>query len=192
MRTITRSPVLSLVLAALTLFAGQTRAQMSPVRVSVTKNEKSDQKTTYQDSSGYFRQQQIKKTVSYTVEVRNFSAGALPNLTIKWAVLYDPTKAEAHGGGSVSWSTKDLKVLEGEHTCTLDLGQECGFDTAPIDLSSVHSGTANTTQGYQYGGGIRGYCVEVFAGERLLGSELQPQDIKSQIEAAKTNKDKGQ
>ena len=192
MRTITRSRVLPLVLAAVTSFAWQAQGQISPVRLSVTKNEKSDQKTTYQDNYGYNRQQQIKKTISYTVEVRNFSAGALPNLTVKWAVLYDPSKAEAHGHGGVSWSSKDLRVLEGEHACSLGLGQQCAFDTDSIDLSTVHGGTANTTQGYQYGGDIHGYSVEVFSGERLLASEYQPQDIKSQIEAARTNKDKGQ
>lgn len=122
MRTIARSRILPFVLAALTPFAAQARAQIVSVRLSVTKNESKDQRATFHDTSGAYRREQMDSTVSYTVELRNFSSCTLSNLVVKWAVLYDPSTAQASGGG-VSWNTAMLKVEEGEHPCSLGLGQ---------------------------------------------------------------------
>jgi hypothetical protein len=173
-------------------FADPGRAQISPVRLSVSKNEKKEQKTTYQDSSGYYRQRQINRTVSYSVEVRNFSSTALAGIVIKWAILYDPSHAEVRGGGGVSWNRADLKVLDGERTCSLQVGQRFAFDTDSVDLSSVHTGNSYTTRANQYGGDIRGYCVEVSTADgKLLASEIQPPDTKQQLDQvrAKDRKD---
>jgi hypothetical protein len=85
----------------------------------------------------------------------------------------------------------DLKVIEGEHTGSLAVGQRVSFDTDSIDLSIVNWAYNHTGQRDQYGGSIRGYCVEVYSGGRLLASDVQPPDARMQIQQAKAKQSKG-
>ena len=173
------------------LLTGQAYTQVGFVRLSVRKNEKRDQRTTYQNESGTYRQQQIKKTVSYSIEVQNASAAAFHGLVVKWTVLYDSSRAEAHGnGGSTSWSEGGLKIIDGERSSDLGVGQRLAFETDSVDISSVTTGNATTTQRNQYGGDIRGYCVEVLLDGKVLASEIQPPDTKSRIAQVKAKMEK--
>ncbi len=171
-------------LALFLSFVPQAPGQISPVRLSVSKKENMDTRNSYFDAGGTYRRQQVDSTVSYAIEVRNFSSGTLSNLMVKWTVLYDASTASVAGGG-VSWSSAHLKVLEGDHSCNLGLGQKCGFDTDSLDLSSVRTDYNYNGVRHQYGGAVIGYCVEVFKDDKVLASEIQPPDTKQRIQKVK-------
>jgi hypothetical protein len=166
--------------------AASAHAQIKPVRIDVSKVSKKNSKTVYQDSGGTYRNQQVNETIHYTIQVVNSGTLPLTDVKIKWAVLYDSSQATMHGDG-VSATASPLKILEGEQTCSLRVGQKYAFDTESLDLSSVNSSRAYTTKQHHYGGEVIGYAVEVLVGDKLAAEEVRPSDIKSRIEKAKAS-----
>jgi hypothetical protein len=134
-------------------------AQLNPVRLKVNKVQKKASQTTFRDTDGSYRRQQHNETTYYEIDVSNFSASPITNCVVKWAVVYDPSYARAHGSGSVSWTTTDLAVSEGEKVCQLGLGQKYNFETDPIELSTVSTSSTYSGRRYRYGGEVHGHLV---------------------------------
>jgi hypothetical protein len=171
-------------LPVLLLLAGSVidaRAQANSVRLKVTKMESTHRQTTYQTSDGSYRQQQVKSAVYYTIEVVNLNTTGPADLKIKWAILVDPSKAEAQGGG-YSMTKVAEKVVSGERQSKITLGQRYTFDTDPIDLDTVTTSYDTGGQRFHSGGSIQGYLVEVYNGDRLVASDSSSQNIKHDME----------
>jgi hypothetical protein len=162
-------------------------AQIKPFRIRVEKISKKDIKIVYQDASGAYRNQQINETVRYHIEIVNFSTTPRPDVKIKWTLLYDSSQATARSNGGIDAPGPNLKTLEGERTCSLAVGQKYAFDTESLDLSSVTSSRAYTTQISHQGGEALGYVVEVLIGDTLAAEEIRPLDTKSRIEKLKAS-----
>jgi hypothetical protein len=149
------------------------QAQINPVRLKVNKTEKKDRKTTYRSTDGYTQQQQIQSTVFYTIEVANVSATPVTDLQVKWALLIKTRVVP------------EFKVVEGERTCSIGLGQKYVFDTDIVELSG--SQWQNNWTGSRSGSSaeVAGYAVEVLSGDRIVASEIIPADTKRRIEQLK-------
>ncbi len=165
----------------LALSVQQTYAQIYPVRLSVTKNRKTSQKTT-QQSGGYIRswtEQQIKETVSYTIEVANATTAPVPNVRIKWAILVKPGKKN------------QPEIIEGEQTCSLNLGTKYVFDTDIVELTGTKLESSDGQYRRDDSSRVLGYAVEVFIGNQRVAADIQPIDTKGKVEALKAEKEKG-
>lgn len=168
-------------IACLLFFAAafQSDAQISPVRLSVNKSRKIEQKTTSQQG-GYawgWREQAVNEKVYYTVEVANASTAPVSNLRIKWAVLVQPA------------NRKDPQIIEGERSCSLNLGQKFSFDTDVIELSGTKVETSDGQYRRSNTSQIAGYAVEVFLNDKRVAADIQPTDAKRKMEDAKAGKD---
>lgn len=171
--------VVSLVLAA----TGFAEAQVSPVRLKVTRSSKSDTKTSYQSSDGWYRSAEKTKSVVYKIDVSNVSGGAAKEFLIKWAVLIksDAQNYEFKDGNYTKASP--LRVVQGEKTCKLEFGKSFNFETDVIDLSGWESVDGGFRR-EEYGAKILGYSVEVFCNDQRVAADNQPADVKSKIEQA--------
>ena len=161
-----------------------SEAQMSPVRLRVTKNSHKERKTTQQDRYGQERVQAVNETVTYTIEVVNLSSKEIKDVRIHWAVLVNPSSGSSSSGS--------MRVTEGEKTSDLKNGQKYSFDTDKIDLAGTQRDSASYygTTRTRTGAGIEGYAVEVYADGRVVASEILPIDTKKridQIDARKVN-----
>jgi hypothetical protein len=167
----------------------QARAQADSVRLKISKMESNHRRNTYQDASGAYRHQQVNSAIYYAVELVSLNTTKPADLKIKWAILVDPTKAEAHGN-SYSWTPAAETIVEGERQCKIAVGQRYAFNTDSIDLDTVMTNYDYEGRRYTYGGSIHGYLVEVYDGDRLVASDGSPTDIKSQIDQFKAKHDK--
>ena len=162
-------------------FASHAQAQISPVRLSVSKNQKIDQKPKYRDNiSTGPRELEVNDEVHYTIVVANSSAAPVPKVQIKWAILVKPARGTS------------LKLVEGEHTCSLDLGERCTFDTDLVELTGTKWQSSGGQPRRIVSAQIVGYTVEAYIGDRVVASDIQPSDAKSKIELLKNDKNSGQ
>ncbi len=168
---------------------GDAHAQANPVRLKVSKMETDHRHTTYQSASGTYRQQQVNSAVYYTVEILGLNTTKPSDLKVKWAILVDPSHAEAQGAG-YSWNNAPKKIVEGERQCKVAVGQRYAFDTDSIDLDTVTTDYDYDSRRYTHGGTIQGYLVEVYDGDRLVASDYSSTDIKREIEQTKEKRDK--
>ena len=159
----------------LIFIVAQAQAQISPVRLSVNKSRKVQQKTTSQQG-GYawsWREQAINERVYYTVEVANASTAPIANVQIKWAVLVQPV------------DRKEPQLVEGERTCSLNLGQKFSFDTDVIELSGTKTETSDGQYRRDNSSRIIGYAVEAFLNDKRVAADMQPADAKKKIDDAR-------
>src|ERR1043166_1757249 len=175
--------------AASVLGVSSASAQLNPVRLNVNKVEKKDRQTTYRSADGQYRREQLNSATSSTVQLVNVSGGSLSNIRVKWAVLVDSSHAEARATG-ISTTNGKLDIVEGERTCSLDLGQRYSFDTDVIELSAAMAGSDYSGSRWNYGGKVLGYAVEVFVDRKPGASEIQPSDTKKRIEQVKADEQK--
>jgi hypothetical protein len=148
------------------------------VRLKVEKSTARDLDTT--SSSRYHRTKEGTESVVYNIEVMNMSPGPLSDLKVKWAVLI---KSGYHTSGTFAPSTsqRPSRVVEGERSINLGLGQRFMIDTGPIQMSVSQY---DSTYGYREKSGeeLYGYCVQVFAGPKMIAQEVLPQDTKQKID----------
>lgn len=178
-------PALLLLAAALI----DAHAQASSVHLKVSKMETNHRHTTYESADGGYRQQQINSTIYYTVELVSLNTTRPADLKIKWTILVDPSRAEAHGNG-YSQMKADEKIVTDERQCKIAVGQRYTFDTDSIDLDTVATDYNYNGRHYTYGGGIHGYLVEVYDGDRLIASDASSVNFKSELEKFQANRDK--
>jgi len=177
--------VVSFVIALAVLLAGvaAASAQVSPARLKVTRQSKSDSKETYRSSDGRYRSGEKTKTVLYKVEVSNVSGGPAKEFVIKWAVLVKSDDAVyTYQDGNMK--RQNLRVVEGEKTCKLEFGKSFNFETDVIELTgweSVSSGMYRSESGAK----VIGYAVEVFCNGERVASDIQPADTKKKIDQTK-------
>jgi hypothetical protein len=163
-------------------------AQVSPVRLKVSKHQKSDSKNLYQSSDGYYRSAEKNKTLYYTVDLTNVSGGAAKDFNVKWAVLVRSDRIGYTMIDGEYRQSNPMRVVNGEKTCTLEFGKTCSFDTDVIEAAgweSVEGGNRRS----EYGAKVVGYCVEVFVNDQRVASDIQPPDTKTKIEQASGTSD---
>ncbi len=160
-------------LALLAWFVPCVTAQINPIRLKVNKTEKKDRKTTYRSTDGYTQQQQINSTVFYTIEVANATTAPVTDLQVKWALLIK-TRA-----------VQQFKVIEGERTCNIGLGQKYAFDTDIVELSGSQWQNNASGARSENSAEVAGYVVEVLKEGRIITSDITPADTKRRIEQLK-------
>lgn len=162
---------ITLLLAALV----HAHAQVSPVRLKVSKRQKSEMKTTYQSGSGEYRSREGVMNVCYNIEVSLLS-GTAREVRVKWAVL---VKREGWVGSALGhW-----QVVEGEKTGTVELARKFVFDTDVIELQRSEYHSEGRLQ--EYGSKVEGYVVDVYIGDQLVASDAQPSSVRAKIEQAR-------
>jgi hypothetical protein len=154
-------------------------AQVSPIRLKVSKRQKSDLKTTYQSSGGEYRSREGVRAVSYTIEV-SLVSGTPRDVTVKWAVL---VKRDWWSGSNEN----QWQVVDGERKATIEFAKKLVFDTDVIELQR----SEHTSEGQyrEYGSKVEGYAVEVSIGDQLVASDAQPPSVKAKIEQARGGTD---
>ena len=163
-------------------FANHTQAQISPIRLSVNKHQKTTQNTISQNdrSDAGMREQEVSEEVYYTIAVSSINTASALNPKIKWSILVKPATGT------------DLKLVEGERACSLNFGQKFSFDTDLVQLSGKtwqsRDGRHRKTELAQ----IVGYAVEVHIGDRIVSSAIEPADIKHKIELLRGGEGKQQ
>ena len=168
MRNVILSGATCLLLLA---FASHAQAQISLVRLSVKKNQKIYEKPKNPDDMGPgSRDLDVNEEVCYNIVVANSSTALVPKVQIKWAILIKPAKG-----------TK-LKLVAGEHTCSLKLGEKCAFDTDLVELTGTKSQWKNGQYRKIVSAQIVGYTVEAYIEDRVVASDIQPPDAKHEIE----------
>lgn len=160
-------------LAVLALLAPCADAQINPIRLKVNKTEKKDRKTTYRTTDGFSQQQQINSTVFYTIEVANAATVPVTDLQIRWALLIKTRVVP------------EFKVIEGERTCSIGLGQKYAFDTDIVELSGTQWQDNRTGSRSEKSAEVAGYVVEVLKEGRIIASDITPADTKHRIEELK-------
>ena len=161
--------------------AAPSQAQVSPVRLKVSKHQKSDSKNTYQSSDGYYRSAEKNKSLYYTIDLTNVSGGSAKEFNIKWAVL---VKSDNNSYSFVNGQYRradPMHVVSGEKSCTLEFGKNCSVDTDVIELSGWESVDGGFRRS-EYGAKLIGYCVEVFVNDQRVAADIQPPDTKAKIE----------
>ena len=156
------------------------QAQISPVRLSVNKNQKTTQ-TTISQSDLSINEQEVDQEVSYTIVVTSTSGAPVSDIKIKWAIMVKPT----HG-------KTDLKLVEGERTCSLNFGQKFTFDTDLMQLNGKKWQSRNGRNRKAISSQIVGYAVEVYIGDRVVASDIQPPDAKRKIDLLRGGGEGGQ
>ena len=150
--------------------------QISPVRLKVNKVTKKER---VERESG---DKPLIQQVLYEVELSNASTAASDDLTIKWAILYKPYPYN-----------NDLKILEGDRTCSLGIGQRYKFETDSLEVPMKKRAYYNS-RGIRSSSGdgleILGYLVEVYSGKKILASDIQPSDIKTRIQKVRDAEEK--
>jgi hypothetical protein len=171
-------PVTSILL--LSLAVSRSIAQINPVRLSVTKNRKVNQKTTQQNTGiiQSWSEHEVKETVSYTIEVANATTAPVPNLRIHWAILVKPV------------GNAPLEFIEGEKTCSLALGGKYVFDTDVLELGGKKWQTSDGQYRQDDSSKVLGCAVEAFIGNQRVAADVQPADTKRKIDELKTQKEK--
>lgn len=169
----TRVYIFSALGLLLTLAATPAVSQINPVRLKVTKTLKKER---VERDSG---EKPLIQQVLYTVELSNASTAPVNDLVIKWAVLY---KSEHY--------SSERKLMQGERTCTLGIGQKYLFETGALEVPLKKRGFYGSSErGFSVSSGsaadIIGYLVEVYDGTKIVASDGQPPDIKPQIKKAK-------
>ena len=152
------------------LAATQSFGQISPVRLKVNKVIKKERAEREEGGKPLIQQ------VLYEVELSNASTAAANDLTIKWAILYKPN----------SYSS-EVKILEGDRTCSLSVGQKYKFETDPLEVPLKKRGYYGSSSS---GTDILGYFVEVYSGKKILTSDIQPADTKARVLKAKEAEEK--
>jgi hypothetical protein len=163
-------------------FANHAQAQISPVRLSVSKHQKINQNTISQNDrlDTGVREQEVNEEVYYTIVVANAGAASVPNAKIKWAILVKPIR-----------STK-LELVEGERTCSLSFGQKFAFDTDLVQLSGRKWQSRDGWYRRTVSAQIVGYAVEVYMGDKIVASAVDPSDVRRKIELLRGGEGKQQ
>lgn len=143
------------------------QAQISPLKLKVSMRSKSDTKETYRSADGRYRNNEMNKSVYYSIDLTNISSGPAKDLVVKWAVL-----VKSNGGS---------RVVKGEKSFSLEFAKTSNFDTDVIELSGqewIRQGSRRTT----YGAKIVGYAVEVFCNDQKIAADIKPTDVKEMID----------
>jgi hypothetical protein len=143
-------------------------AQISPVRLKVTKTPKKERDA---DTKA------MRSSVLYTVELSNASTKPTDDLTIKWTILYKPRNYSSM-----------LSLMGGDRTCSLGLGQKFVFETDAVEIDSVQGSYGHST--YRNRAEIVACLIEVCAGKKILVSDAQPPDAKETIKKYKDAEEK--
>lgn len=154
------------------------QAQVSPVKLKVTRSSKSDTKETYRSSDGRYSSGEKTKTIYYKIELTNISNGAAKDFTIKWAVL---VKSDRYMYTENGVRKGDTRVIQGEKNVTLDFAKSTSMETDVIELSgweSIDAGRRST----DFNAKVMGYSVEVFCNDQRVAADIQPADTKAKID----------
>src|SRR6185503_17631402 len=114
-----------LVVAAWGLLASVVSAQVmpvtqvSPVRLRVSKKQKTDSKETFRTSDGVYRSSQKNKEIRYTIDLMNVRGGAAREFVVRWSVLVQ----HDYSWIIVDGKRSNLRVIQGEKTFVLDFGK---------------------------------------------------------------------
>ena len=160
-------------------------AQVSPVRLKVSKHSKSDTKTNFRSADGRYSNQDKETSIFYTVDLTNVSGGAARDFVIKWAVL---VKGDQYYYGDADGGSGQMRVVNGEKSCTLEFGKTFSFDT---DVLELQGNQTNFDGGHRYerGSKIVGYSVEIFCNDQRVAADIKPDDTKNKIEQLGANAD---
>ena len=152
-----------------------SHGQISPLRLKVTKNFKKDMEGGSQHI--------VHESITYTIEITNASPAPVKDISVRWAMMVS-SGYRYEGAG---WTSVAQKILEGEHTCSVDRIQKCVFDTDEVEIA------AYTKKEYyaRYKSDITAYYVEALVNGAVVASEIQPANAKIRIEEEKNKKPKG-
>lgn len=146
-------------------------AQLSPVKLTVTERARNDRVSSNAKVS-------TTQFTYYEVELQNVSAKSYSELAVKWTMVVQPPR------------NKPIKLLSGDHQVKLEQGKKVAVQTDAVEtgIRTLKRGskkieTTNTTKSE-----IVGYLIEVWEGDKMLATALEPADIRSTIEKLK-NKD---
>lgn len=147
-------------------------AQISPLRLKVTKNMKKDMEGGSQHL--------VHETVSYTIEISNASPAPVKDIQVRWAMIV----SSGYRYDGAGWTSVSQKILEGEHTCSVDRIQKCVFDTDEVEVA------AYTKKEYyaRYKSDITAYYVEALVNGAVVTSDIQPANAKIRIEEEKSKR----
>src|ERR1043166_6970141 len=140
-----------LVCAIITSLSVPLLAATGSVRLTVTKKEDKDRAPKH-DESRSTHQKETKETVSYTVEAMNLTGQPLTAVRVRWAV-------------PVSHPGMPLRVERGEKSNDLKPMEKFSFEAGPIEIRAR-------------GGKSGGHGMEAWAGNKVVGSDIQPADTK--------------
>src|SRR5262245_41159191 len=113
------------------LLPSLTQAQVSTVKLKVSRSSKSDTKETYRSLDGRSASGEITKSICYKIELTNISSGPAKDFVVKWAVLVKSDREVWQNG---QWKRGEMRVIQGEKECKLDFAKNTSFDTDVIEL----------------------------------------------------------
>lgn len=161
-------------------FVAPSDAQVSPVRLKVTRKAKSDYRTTYQSSDGRYREREGVKAITYNVEVMNVSGGPPRDLVIKWGILVEGGSYYTMDEGGAMRKTNPLRVVSGESKVRLEFGKTHTFETDVIEIEGSETTSYGSHQ--RWGAKVLGYAVEVFINDQRVAADIVPSNIKGKME----------
>lgn len=149
-----------------------TFAQVSPVRLKVSKNMKKDMERGSQHL--------VRETVSYTIEVTNASTTTAQDVLVRWAVLVTP----GYRFDGSTWSHVGQRILEGERKCSIERIQKCVFESDPIEIAAY----VKKEYYSRYKSDITAYYVEALVDGVVVAADIQPSNAKLRIQEEKGKK----
>ncbi len=190
------------VMALLVLPVPVAVAQLSPVRLTVTQIQKAEMQqftevVPYLGAGGFDDYHasesvlQVGDFIHYHIELALMSPKPLPALRIEWALLVQPADEQ------------EPRVIQGENMGKLDLGSsrsakfECDTQTlhvrTKVQTKQRNAALAQSENplGPSDGGivtEVLGYSVEVFDGDQVIASAIQPPNTKQKIKLLKDGK----
>lgn len=170
------SPHRSMLLAVVFLFACSllVNAQVAPARIKVTKKQQYQQERSEEIWVDSFTGDQMgtaSATTSYKrngvvclIEVFNDSMKRLTNLRVKWAVF-------------AKRSDQSLFVREGEKKCDIEINKKLSLKTDVLASPTINLKDV-------------GYLVEVFSGDDVIATAMDPSTAKESIEKWRSERTK--
>ena len=153
--------------------------QISPVKLKVSKRQKTDSRETFRTTDGSYRALQNTQTIHYSVDLTNVSGGPAKEFLVKWSVLLQQSFPFINSEGQ----TTNVRIVQGEKTLNLDFAKSASFDTDDVEISTSETKVTWGTSS-KFGGKLLGYAVEVFCNDRCVAADIQPPNVKSRLEQA--------
>ena len=146
----------------------QSFAQLSPVRLTVTKHEDKDYVTKHREhprrDTSVSKLHETDATLIYSIEVVNAGAKPLAGLEIRWGVLIDRPD-------------HPLRMHDGKEHHDLKPGEKFSFDTDVIELNAPHAK-------------VDGYSIEAVLDGKVVASAIEPANAKERIESLKPKRER--
>ena len=158
----------AMVMLTLSVVVSPSFAQLSPVRLTVTKHEDKDYVTKHREhprkGTSVSKLHETDATVIYSIEVVNAGAKPLAGLEIRWGVLIDRPD-------------HPLRMQDGKEHHDLKAGEKFSFDTDAIELNAPHTK-------------VDGYCIEAVLDGKVVASAIEPANAKERIESLRTKRER--